>query len=305
MTSSGDFRSYDLSDGNAAVLSDPAAVEGGSLYAGLRDGVRVWRLDGCGAVATAARFVRHAFRPHTHDTFMFGLIERGAKTFQRERATYLAAPYSVSVVNPGDLHTGQRAAGEELRYRALYVPAQTLSDAVGMATAVGFQSGVIEDAGVFRAMVHAHDALVGGGTRLARDSLVLGALGLLASRHGGVATGDRTGAARPEIGRARALIEDRYADALSIASIAQEVALSPYHLMRQFHRQVGMPMHAYQLQVRIERARHLLARGEAPAHVALSVGFADQAHFSKRFKSLVGASPASYQRDVRRDLSGR
>ena len=53
MTSSGDFRSYDLSDGNAAVLSDPAAVEGGSLYAGLRDGVRVWRLDGCGAVATA------------------------------------------------------------------------------------------------------------------------------------------------------------------------------------------------------------------------------------------------------------
>lgn len=149
MTSSGDFRSYDLSDGNAAVLSDPAAVEGGSLYAGLRDGVRVWRLDGCGAVATAARFVRHAFRPHTHDTFMFGLIERGAKTFQRERATYLAAPYSVSVVNPGDLHTGQRAAGEELRYRALYVPAQTLSDAVGMATAVGFQSGVIEDAGVF------------------------------------------------------------------------------------------------------------------------------------------------------------
>lgn len=114
-----------------------------------------------------------------------------------------------------------------------------------------------------------------------------------------------TGRAPPgQIGRARALIEDRYADALSIASIAQEVALSPYHLMRQFRRQVGMPMHAYQLQVRIERARHLLARGGAcPCGVERRL--ADQAHFSKRFKSLVGASPASYQRDVRRDLSGR
>jgi len=305
MTSSSDFRSYDLSDGDEAVLSDPAAAAPGDLYGGLRDGVRVWQQGACGAMATAARFVRHRFRPHTHDTFMFGLIEGGAKEFQRERATYLAAPHSVSAVNPGDLHTGRRAAGAELRYRALYVPAQTLADAVGAAAAVGFQSGVIEDAGVFRAMVRAHQALVGGETRLARDGLLLAALGLLASRHGGVAAAGAARPARPEIGRARAMIEDRYADALSIASIAREVALSPYHLMRQFRAQVGMPMHAYQLQVRIERARQLLAKGEAPAHVALSVGFADQAHFSKRFKSLVGASPASYQRDVRRNAAGR
>lgn len=286
-------------DGGEAVLSDPAVAAHG-LYGGLRDGVRVWRQGACGAMATAARFVRHRFRPHTHDTFMFGLIESGAKEFQRGRATYLAAPQSVSVVNPGDLHTGRRAAGAELRYRALYVPADAMSQALGAAAAVGFQSGVVQDPAVFRAMLCAHDALVEGDSRLACDGLMLAALGLLASRHGGAAAAGPAREARPEIRRARALIEDCHAQALSVAEIAREVALSPYHLMRQFRSQVGMPMHAYQLQVRVERARRLLAAGQAPADVALSVGFADQAHFSKRFKSLVGASPASYQRDLRR-----
>jgi len=69
--------------------------------------------------------------------------------------------------------------------------------------------------------------------------------------------------------------------------------------MRQFRRHVGIPMHALQNQLRVGLGRRLLRDGMPASEVALEVGFADQSHFSKRFKELVGAPPTSYQRNVR------
>lgn len=92
---------------HSPVLSNPAlrASLRDGPYSGIADGVRVWTHAG-GVEATAARFVRHRFSPHTHDTLMMGLIEKGSKTFRRERRTHVAPAGSISVVNPGDLHTG-------------------------------------------------------------------------------------------------------------------------------------------------------------------------------------------------------
>jgi AraC-like DNA-binding protein len=42
-------------------------------------------------------------------------------------------------------------------------------------------------------------------------------------------------------------------------------------------------------------AKQLLARGMSIAQVAAEVGFADQSHLTRKFKSLVGATPRQYQ----------
>jgi hypothetical protein len=62
--------------------------------------------------------------------------------------------------------------------------------------------------------------------------------------------------------------------------------------------------HSYRNLLRIERARELLARGAAAAEIASDLGFADQAHFSRRFKRVVGLTPSSYARATRRMLAG-
>jgi transcriptional regulator GlxA family with amidase domain len=55
-----------------------------------------------------------------------------------------------------------------------------------------------------------------------------------------------------------------------------------------------MPPHAYQIQVRLLRAKKLLRSGRHPADVAYATGFADQSHFSRHFKRLMGLTPARY-----------
>ncbi|WP_460739852.1 helix-turn-helix domain-containing protein [Microbacterium neimengense] len=55
--------------------------------------------------------------------------------------------------------------------------------------------------------------------------------------------------------------------------------------------------YGYAILVRIERARRaqeLLRTGLPLADVAAAAGFADQPHFSREFRRLVGASPAQF-----------
>jgi AraC-like DNA-binding protein len=81
---------------------------------------------------------------------------------------------------------------------------------------------------------------------------------------------------------------------VSLQELSQRCGLSPYHFLRAFHRRYGLPPHTYQLQQRIVLAKHLLARGMSIAQAAAEVGFADQSHFTRKFKALVGATPRQY-----------
>jgi AraC-like DNA-binding protein len=57
---------------------------------------------------------------------------------------------------------------------------------------------------------------------------------------------------------------------------------------------VGVPPHAYQIQLRIARARHLLALGMPPSAVAAEVGFHDQSHFIRHFKRVLHVTPGEF-----------
>ena len=64
--------------------------------------------------------------------------------------------------------------------------------------------------------------------------------------------------------------------------------------MRTFTQQFGLPPHAYLLQARIKKARTLLRTGMPRAEVAAAVGFADQSHFARHFKKIMGVTPSQY-----------
>jgi AraC family transcriptional regulator len=69
--------------------------------------------------------------------------------------------------------------------------------------------------------------------------------------------------------------------------------LSTAHLKTLFRRSMGLPVHAYVIQRRVERAKLLLLRGELPAsQVALEAGFAHQSHMARHMRRLLGVTPA-------------
>jgi AraC-like DNA-binding protein len=93
---------------------------------------------------------------------------------------------------------------------------------------------------------------------------------------------------------ARDILEDRMSEPVGLDELAASSALSRFHLVRSFAKQFGLPPHAYQIHVRIKHACRLLRSGMPCAMVASSVGFADQSHFARHFKKIMGVSPSIY-----------
>lgn len=100
--------------------------------------------------------------------------------------------------------------------------------------------------------------------------------------------------ARPAVLRVRDFLQAHYADNVSLEQLADLAELSRFHLCRAFRREIGVSPHAYQRQVRVDRAKVLLSRGMLVTEVASETGFYDQSHFGWHFKRLVGVTPGSY-----------
>ena len=99
---------------------------------------------------------------------------------------------------------------------------------------------------------------------------------------------------------ARDLLRELRDPAPSIADLAREVRISPFHFIRQFEAVFGVTPHQFRIQARLDAAKHLLAMGHhSVTDVCLEVGFSSLGSFSALFTRRVGEAPSAYRRRVR------
>lgn len=97
--------------------------------------------------------------------------------------------------------------------------------------------------------------------------------------------------------RARTLIHDDCAAALTLDALAATAGLSRWHFARSFAAAFGEPPLACLRRVRLQRAKVLLARpGATVTDVCFEVGFASLGSFSSLFAREVGVPPSEWQR---------
>jgi AraC family transcriptional regulator len=100
---------------------------------------------------------------------------------------------------------------------------------------------------------------------------------------------------------------DRQPDgALTLAGLAREAGLSPYHFLRTFESVTGVTPHQYVLRARLRQAALRLAG--APARIgdiALDCGFGDVSNFNRAFRAEFGVSPRAYRASSARWMRGR
>ena len=77
-----------------------------------------------------------------------------------------------------------------------------------------------------------------------------------------------------------------------------------FDLARQFRIMFGTSPYRYLLMRRLDFARERMHRERPLAEVACDAGFADQAHFTRAFKSAFGLTPARYHAFRARDAQG-
>jgi AraC-like DNA-binding protein len=95
--------------------------------------------------------------------------------------------------------------------------------------------------------------------------------------------------------RILAHVEANLGEHISLDQLASLAGLSRFHFARQFRISTGQSPMGYVRRARIERAKAILrARHITIAQVAVSLGFADQSHFTRTFARLIGVSPRSF-----------
>jgi AraC-like DNA-binding protein len=95
---------------------------------------------------------------------------------------------------------------------------------------------------------------------------------------------------------ARNWIEEAFETSIQLEQLAVLSGMNPFRLVRCFTQTLGLPPHAYLVQVRLRRAADLLRQGVAPARAAAEVGFSDQSHLNRHFRRAFGITPGVYQR---------
>ncbi len=96
--------------------------------------------------------------------------------------------------------------------------------------------------------------------------------------------------------RAREALHAHFHEPLRLSTLAGWVGIHPVHLAREFRKHHRCSVGQYMRKLRIESASRKLVESELPlAAIAVEVGFANQAHFSRIFKLVTGISPARYR----------
>jgi len=105
--------------------------------------------------------------------------------------------------------------------------------------------------------------------------------------------------AQRAIERIKHYLQERFAEPVSLDELMALTGLSRYYLVHTFAKQIGMPPHMFQINIRIARACTLLKAGVSSTNVSTDVGFADQSHFTRHFKRVWGITPNRYATAVR------
>ncbi|MEW9547338.1 helix-turn-helix domain-containing protein [Nonomuraea sp. NPDC050783] len=75
--------------------------------------------------------------------------------------------------------------------------------------------------------------------------------------------------------------------------LAAQVGLSPQRLRSLARHQLGMPLARWRIWLRLRRAAEALREGQSPAGAAVTGGFADQAHFTRCMREMIGLTPSA------------
>jgi AraC-like DNA-binding protein len=205
-------------------------------------------------------------------------------------------PGTLLALEPGDCVTPLRRHSETTKFRTLLIEPEFVADFVKTAFPDG---GVKLRRGLYGEVALAAfdnfwEAVSTNEPGLEQE----GSLGAFLEAASDDATGLATAAITPPVARAKKFIEDRFADDVRLEHLEAEVGLSRFYLVRRFRAEVGMPPHAFQLALRLDRARVLVASGMALADVASRCGFTDQSHLTRHFRRATGVAPGAYARSA-------
>lgn len=250
--------------------------------------------DLCGAELLAGNYHHHAFLPHWHDAYMLSATAQGPQRIRYRGTEQILSPGDLVSLNPGEVHDGEAADPQAgWHFRALYLSEAIVRDMLQIydsALSPVFES-VLRNDRAAADFLQLHTRLQEALSQLERESLLALSLPDFFGIRNSPAVERGLPRASPALRRVRDYLDAEWANAVSLDDLSAISGCSRYHLLRSFRTAFGLPPHAYQMQLRVWRAKDLLFQGMAASEAALETGFYDQAHMTNVLRRYTGATP--------------
>jgi AraC-like DNA-binding protein len=217
----------------------------------------------------------------------------GPAEWAYRRRHYSNPPRTLMLMEPGEVHRNTK--NPHVNFSVALFNTK-LVDGIALEAGLGpnphFREATTSDARSYNAFVRFHAALHQPTTTLHRQSLLVGCISRLLAAHSETNPRRLLHPGREPVRRARDFLEHCFEESVTLEQLARVSGLSRFHFLRAFNREFGLPPHAYQVRLRVEKARLLLQTGMPIGEI--NVGFADQSHLTRHFRRVWGVTPGQY-----------
>jgi AraC-like DNA-binding protein len=264
---------------------------------GATEKARMWRNDRLKDVELfEGSYVSYEFAKHFHTVPAVGVLETGAMGSYHQNKNHSLMSGSLLMFNPGEVHAPYPLTPDGWSFRMLYLePAlyEKLSSEFRREP-INFTQPFAHDPTLAGLLADLHRRLEMQCDSLEAGSLLVNLFAQMVTRY---SVGAPAGTVRLEKDKVRRMLDyinENYETDVSLDDLAEVSGFSVFHLLRTFQKTVGITPHRYLTQIRVEMGKRLLQKGRDITDVALQVGFADQSHFTRHFKRILGVTPGQY-----------
>ncbi len=253
-----------------------------------------------GLTLAQTQYSTFEFPPHFHTYYVLLVVEAGVNEGFTGKDRYTIEPGSLLIINPGEIHAGKSYQQQFLQFSSFLVEAAYMKEVLGKNGFTNSGDLVFPSLPIVQ---HTSGAQVSSLCQAFQEASLEGieeAAADLFCRliHDYNAQGKKLPLAQLDkgyIAKAKQYIEDHYDGSWELAQLAAHCDISPYHLIREFRRHIGLTPLAYLRNFRIERAKEMLQHKHSVTEIAHAVGFYDHSHFLRNFKKLTGMLPSQYR----------
>lgn len=269
----------------------------------MKDRIEYHRLsDTPGLIISDAYYSEFRFERHYHLDYHIGLVVDGVQRQCFQGQSVLLGPGRISIMPPGEIHDGQGYDQNEYRMKTFRVSAALLAeyfeDIFETPQRPGFAGAMVEDSQIAARLSELHSGIWQSASlsSLAAEERWLDLMAPLFARLCRVKPVPVAGGLSvAHWGWVEEYCREHLSERISLEELAGLCGLSRYQLLRRFEKTTGMTPKAWLIRLRLEHACSLL-RGSnlSIADIAAQVGFYDQSHFNRAFRSAYGVAPSRY-----------
>jgi AraC-like DNA-binding protein len=242
---------------------------------------------------------------HFHNRLSFAIVTEGIGEFHIKNRKQKVHAGGIVKIAPGEVHSsGKSTSSNQLKYRVFYIDNASIQHILEgeeqkSEKVINFNEQISYDLNFFAQCLQAHQGLIREADILSQEivftNLILELIKTHSDRNVQLPMVDSRPSYLPSI---IDYLHTYYSKSISLSELVTISKRSPSQIIRTFQKHIGITPHAYLINLRVIKAKKLIAQNISISQAAFEVGFTDQSHLHKYFKRINHVTPGKFRESI-------